>query len=1348
MLDLWSSSAARRVALALAFLSFVVSGCHGPIRPTEPAAPPAAMGLDTPLDPAGRRWVDETFAGLTLRERAAQILFVRAGGPYRPPEAPENRRLRAEIAELGAGGVVLFATELEAVPRHLGDLQRLAKVPLLVASDLERGLSFRVDPGPVPLPSAMAFGATGSEEAATFLGEVTAREARAVGIHWALAPVLDVNNNPANPVINTRSFGEDPELVGRLGAAFVRGARAGGVLTSAKHFPGHGDTATDSHLARPRLEGDRARLDAVELAPFRRAIAAGVDSVMVGHLEAPALDPSLAPATLSRRIATDLLRGELGFEGLIVTDALDMTGLRPAWTGEAVVDAVAAGADVLLLPGDPRVAVEELVRAIGEGRLPAARLDDAVRRLLSAKARLGLHRERMPDPGEIVRQIGRPEDVARARAVAEASITLVRNDGDILPLAVEAPLSLLHIVLSSDFADRAIRGIPEAELRARDVAVETVRLGPEVAESTARRLVERSRASTHVLVSAFVKVTSGKGTVDMVTRQAELLGELAATGVPVIVVSYGSPYLLAQFPRVPVYLCAYGPAELSQRAAVAALFGEVEVRGTLPVTLPGLARAGEGLRRPRRALELTPGRPEDEGFRPGAMAEVDALLAGYVAKQAFPGGVVAIGRRGRLVHLSAFGHQSYDPGAPAVTPDTIYDLASLTKVVATTTVAMTLVDEGLLDLDKRVRDYLPAFTGPGKDAVTVRHLLTHSAGIDWWAPLYEDTRGKAEYLRKIQAMPLVSPPGSVMKYSDLGVILLGEILERVSGRNLDDLATERVFAPLGTIDTGFRPTAERKGRIAPTEVVEGRAVHGEVHDENARALGGLAAHAGLFGTAPDLARFAQMLLWRGVHDHRRIVNRATVDLFTRRAGLPIDSDRGLGWDTKSPTGSSAGALFSARSFGHTGFTGTSIWIDPERELFVILLTNRVHPTRENNLIREVRPALADAVVRGLAEPLLPGTVRVGLDRVAAGEDFGLAGKRLGLLVHRASVTADGRNALEVFRARGLDVVRLFSPEHGLTGTAAAGERVTGGFDPASGLPVVSLYGDHHAPTRDDLAGLDALVIDLQDAGVRFYTYASTLLLTIEVAHAVGLPVVVLDRPNPLGGDLVAGPRARRDLVSPSLVNRAPGPLVHGLTLGELARFASPPVARVTVVPMLGWRRSMTWADTGRPWVPPSPNLRTPAAALAYPGTALLEATNVSEGRGTDAPFLTFGAPWLDPARLLLAVPGVELYPTRFTPTASPAAPRPRFAGEECGGFRVAPVDPAAGYRLGVGLLVALARHPEFALNDDGAGLTWLLGTPEVTTALRMGKPAAEILAADQAGLDRWRIERRPALLYP
>ncbi len=388
-------------------------------------------------------------------------------------------------------------------------------------------------------------------------------------------------------------------------------------------------------------------------------------------------------------------------------------------------------------------------------------------------------------------------------------------------------------------------------------------------------------------------------------------------------------------------------------------------------------------------------------------------------------------------------------------------------------------------------------------------------------------------------------------------------------------------------------------------------------------------------------------------------------------------------------------------------------------------------------------------------PVLAGeaVIEVGLDRVAAGEDHGLRGKRLGLIVHAASVSSDGRHAIDVLRDSKLDVVRLLTPEHGLRSRAAAGEHVSSGRDPVSGLPVVSLYGSHRKPRPPDLEGLDVLVFDLQGAGVRFYTYVSTLILSLEAAAEAGLELVVLDRPNPLGGERIEGPMsAPRDVVPESFVNMAPGPLVHGLTLGEMARFVNQGLekpARLSVVPMKGWKRSMTWTDTGLAWVPPSPNLRSPDAALAYPGIALLEGTNVSEGRGTATPFLIFGAPWLRSPKLQVSGPGFELEPILFTPSASPAAPDPKYLDQECHGMMVRVTDPATAqpYRLGVTLLAALSSRTGFEWKRDGAALTWLLGTSRLLDDLRRGKTVEQILDADRADHEAWRRVRKPALLY-
>jgi uncharacterized protein YbbC (DUF1343 family) len=379
---------------------------------------------------------------------------------------------------------------------------------------------------------------------------------------------------------------------------------------------------------------------------------------------------------------------------------------------------------------------------------------------------------------------------------------------------------------------------------------------------------------------------------------------------------------------------------------------------------------------------------------------------------------------------------------------------------------------------------------------------------------------------------------------------------------------------------------------------------------------------------------------------------------------------------------------------------------------------------------------------------------VGLERVALDRGAPLRGRRVGLLGHAASVDADGRHAIDVLRQAGVELVRLFGPEHGLRGRAAAGEKLADAVDAESGLPTVSLYGARQKPTAADLAGLDALVVDLQDAGVRFYTYASTMLLCLEAAAEAGVEVVVLDRPNPIGGERVSGPEREPELPA-SLVSMAPGPLVHGLTLGEMARHANSRRAkpgRLSVVPMTGWGREMTWTDTGRPWVNPSPNLRSPEAALAYPGTCLIEATNASEGRGTEAPFLLVGAPWVEPEELVraAATPGFTLEPARFTPTASPAAPQPKLLGVECRGVRVRVTDAAAAqpWALGLRLLAALRRRPGFGWAREGAGLDTLTGTHSVRAALERGDAVEAILAAQAPAVERWRAERRTSLLYP
>jgi len=941
----------------------------------------ASLDPREPLPAEARRWVDETLAGMSLEQRAGQIMMVRALGEYYAADAAQRQTLIRQVKELELGGVVLFRSEAFEAAALVDDLQRVAadngSPPLLFAADFEWGAEFRIT-GAIPFPTAMAVGATGDVEAAEWMGRASARDARALGVQWIFAPVADVNNNPRNPVINVRSFGEDPESVGKLAAAFIAGAQSAGAMATAKHFPGHGDTGVDSHIAMPVLRVDSERLQAVELAPFRDAIEAGVSSVMTAHLSVPAItaDEQL-PATLSHAVLTDLLRNQLGFKGLVVTDAMEMGGItRSWWSGQAAVRAIAAGADVILLPPFPDAVRGAIVRAVETGELPAERLADAARRVLEYKARLGLNVGRATIPlSDLPENFAPVAETERADAVAEAAVTLLRDRNDVLPLDARRWQNVL-VVGVSDTDDPVEVDVLTEALRAQLASVSSRSIDGRTRGDDAAALVAAASRAGVVVLAVRARVRSGQEQISLPSAQQRYAQMITSLDKPVILVAMGSPYVVAAFPDAGAAITTYGWSAPLQRALAAALTGEIPWRGHLPVTVPGLYPLGHGVDLP--ALDATlqgPSSPDAE--RPGELRPVDlanarAVLQQYVDSQAFPGAVWAVGHRNVLVELGAVGTMSYDPGAAPMPTDAVFDLASVTKVVATTTVAMKAVEAGRVRLDYPVRAYVPEFSGPGKDAVTVRDLLLHTSGLPAFEPFYQDfdpdqvgAESRAEILQRIYATALESTPGESYTYSDLGIILLGEVLDRALGESYEAYAVREIFAPLGMAHTRWNPPAEWLPLIPPTErdPWRGRVVHGEVHDENAAAMGGVSSHAGLFSTAGDLSIFSQMLLNLGSYDHKRILARSTVDSWTRRQNDPAGSSRAIGWDTARP--GQTWSMFSDRAYGHTGFTGTSLWIDPERELFVVLLTNRVHPTRENTQIREARIAFHTAVVEAV-----------------------------------------------------------------------------------------------------------------------------------------------------------------------------------------------------------------------------------------------------------------------------------------------------------------------------------------------------------------------------------------------
>jgi beta-N-acetylhexosaminidase len=540
-------------------------------------------------------WVARTLKKMTVEEKVGQLITPRFPAAFLSADSDALEEYESLVRDRGIGGIILSAGEPYEAAILLNRFQRLAKIPLLVSADLESGTGSKIG-GATLFPPLMSLGAAGSEELAYAMGRVTALEARAVGIHQDYAPVVDVNVNPDNPIINTRSVGEDPEYVGRMAVAFVKGAQENGMIATAKHFPGHGDTALDSHRELPVIPGNRARLDAIEILPFKRVIDAGIQSVMTAHLSVPALDPTPdLPATLSPAVTTGLLRGEMGFRGLIVTDALDMGGITNSFTPEdSALRALMAGADVLLMPPAPVKVIAALAGAVRSGRVPMSRLDESVKRILEAKARLGLHRNRVVDIDALPQKLGTKANLAQAMKIFEGAATLVRNEGDALPL-VGAGKRIAVFALSSDLGDyRAGQAFINA-MRKRSPACEAYFADGDTGGEALGEAEARAGGADAIVFALFSTLRSWKGTVDLEPKHAALVKRAAAGRIPVIVVSFGSPYFLRHFREVDAYLCMYRSTPQTQEIAARALFGEMDIKGRLPVSMPGLYPAGHGL---------------------------------------------------------------------------------------------------------------------------------------------------------------------------------------------------------------------------------------------------------------------------------------------------------------------------------------------------------------------------------------------------------------------------------------------------------------------------------------------------------------------------------------------------------------------------------------------------------------------------------------------------------------------------------------------------------------------------------------------------------------------------------
>lgn len=762
----------------------------------------------------------------------------------------------------------------------------------------------------------------------------------------------------------------------------------------------------------------------------------------------------------------------------------------------------------------------------------------------------------------------------------------------------------------------------------------------------------------------------------------------------------------------------------------------------------------------------------------GRLASIAPVIQKALADRKMPGAVVVIGHHGRVVYQRAFGYRALEPRRLPMKLNTMFDMASLTKVIATTPAIMQLVEQGRIRLEDPVAAYWPEFAANGKDQITVRELMTHFSGLPPDLELKPEWSGYLTAMGMIAATAPIVPPGTRFIYSDINYEVLGELVRRVSGEALDVYCARHIFSPLGMRDTMFLPPARLRPRIAPTERLYGTTgpiLWGTVHDPTARAMGGVAGHAGIFSTGHDLAVLAQALLAGGLGGAKRarILSEVSVDKMTSPQTPPGKTAvRGLGWDIDSPFSSNRGELFPVGSFGHTGFTGTDLWIDPFSNTYVILLTNAVHPTGEGNVV-PLRGQIADIAAAAFARapsseqlaqrllltshtelensyrlaPAHHDQTQTGIDVLESQGFTPLNGLRVGLITNASGRDSEGRRTIDLLaHTPQVRLVAIFSPEHGLF--TNVDERVKSTTEPTTGVPVYSLYGDTLRPTDAMLEGLDALLYDIQDAGARYYTYRTTLGYTMEAAAKKGIAYYVLDRPDPIGGLLVEGPLLDSDLLS--FVGYFPLPVRDGMTVGELARLFNQEKhlgLKLNVIEMRNWHRSDWFDQTSLDWVNPSPNLRNLTEATLYPGVGMIEGANLSVGRGTDTPFEVLGAPWIDGRKLAGYLSGRHIQGVRFsaydfTPASS------RFKGELCHGVQINLVDRDALDAPEFGVEIAAALYKLFPQDFQIDKTLPLVGSHQVIEGIKHGRdPRRLAYEWEQGSLAEFRRLRARYLLY-
>ena len=930
-------------------------------------------------------WVDSVYNSMSWDERIGQLFMVDV---WTMRDTAHYNQVEALVRDYKVGGLIFFKGTPYKQATLTNQFQRAAKIPLLVGIDGEWGLSMRLDSTPV-YPRQMVMGANPNPDMMYEIGLSIGAQCKRMGIHFNFAPDVDVNNNPRNPVINDRSFGENKYTVAKLGAAYMQGLQDMHIIASAKHFPGHGDTEVDSHYGLPTIKADRKRLDSLELYPFKKLIAEGVLSVMIAHLNIPVLDTSNTPSSLSKPIVTGLLREELGFKGLITTDALNMKGVADLYPpGEVAARALMAGNDILLFAENVPLSIAKIKEHLADSTISYNQIEESCKRILAAKYWAGLNNYEPTELTNLTADLNQSDAGQIIKKAIKQSVIVAKNEEQIIP--IENPelykiatigAGVQQFTSFQEFTSNYIK----SDYYSIDKAEQQTYYDSLFKTLEPYNLYIISLHATSRFVSRKLGLTQ---------PQIDFVNRLISTNKKTILVCNGNPYILNQFQQAKNVIVSFEDQELYTQVAAEILFGAIEAKGKMPVSVGSSYPLGVGLETQKlnRFEYVT---PQEVHLPQDAFYKLDSIAQLAINKGATPGCQILVAKEGKVVYQKSFGYHTYDNITP-VKNHHLYDLASLTKMLATTLAVMKLYEEHKLKLDDHLVKYLPETEGTNKEDISIHDILLHQTGLPAFIPFYKSTliNGKPnpviyqtvkDSLYTIQVAPNlymhkdyeryvwksildcdVKPKGNYV-YSDLGFILLKKVVEKITGTSFENYLNETIYKPLNLANLCFNPlTKINIDWVVPSEndtFFRWQLCNGIVHDQTAAMLGGVSGHAGLFGSANDVAIIMQMLINGGEYGGKHIFKESTVSYFTKKH--QGKNRRGLGFDkpepdTKKPT--PTGKKCSLQTFGHNGFTGTCAWADPKNKLVYIFLSNRVHPSSENKKLIElnIRTLLHDA----------------------------------------------------------------------------------------------------------------------------------------------------------------------------------------------------------------------------------------------------------------------------------------------------------------------------------------------------------------------------------------------------